>query len=84
LTLEAPELVQDLRDSAFGKGGKPTVRPGIQISIDVATATATVSPAISVTGKASYPVTPVGLAAQELVQAGGLEAWITQQVAASQ
>jgi len=81
LALEAPELVDDLR-RAFA-AGKPTVRTGWHLELDMRRAVATVreAPDASRTPR-EYPVTPVGRAAQELLLANGLEGWIVQQLAA--
>jgi homoaconitate hydratase len=67
LTIEAPQLVHDLR-ATFGSE-KPTVATGLEAVVDFSTATITVD-------GAGYRVSPVGAAAQELVLAGGLEAWV--------
>lgn len=71
LALEAPELVRALRE-AFPDGG-PTVRTGWLARIDVRRSLVFV-------GETSWPVAPVGVAAQELVLAGGLEAWVARQL----
>lgn len=71
LVLEAPELVQDLK-ARFGTG-KLTVRTAIQAKLDFANAELTAD------GK-RYALSPVGAAAQELVLAGGLEAWTRERV----
>lgn len=67
LTLEAPELVNDLKQR-FGKE-KPTVRSGIVAKINFRKST------LDADGKI-YPISPVGTAAQELVLTGGLENWV--------
>lgn len=67
LTLEAPELVDDLKQR-FGKD-KPTVRSGIRAKINFPKST------LEADGK-TYPISPVGTAAQELVLSGGLENWV--------
>ena len=71
LVLEAPELVSDLK-AQFGSE-KLTVRTAIQAKLDFANAD------LSANGK-TYALSPVGAAAQELVLAGGLEAWTRKRV----
>ncbi len=71
LVLEAPELVKDLK-SQFGSN-KLTVRTGIHARLDFAKAELTAD------GK-TYAPTPVGEAAQELILAGGLEAWTRERI----
>jgi len=71
LVLEAPELVSDLK-AQFGSE-KLTVRTAIQAKLDFTNAELTAN------GKA-YGLSPVGAAAQELVLAGGLEAWTRKRV----
>lgn len=67
LAVEAPELVNDLKKQ-FG-ADKLTVKTGIKATVDFAHSK------ILASGK-EYPIGPVGLAAQELVLAGGLEEWV--------
>lgn len=69
LTLEAPELVNDLKQR-FGKE-KPTVRSGLTAKINFRKST------VEADGK-TYPISAVGTAAQELVLAGGLENWVKE------
>jgi len=71
LVLEAPELVNDLK-TRFGTD-KLTVRTAIQAKLDFTNAELTAN------GK-TYGLSPVGAAAQELVLAGGLEAWTRERV----
>ncbi|MCF7797769.1 MAG: homoaconitase [Lentisphaeria bacterium] len=71
LVLEAPALVNDLK-TRFGTE-KLTVRTAIQARLDFANAELTAD------GK-TYALSPVGAAAQELVLAGGLEAWTRERV----
>ena len=71
LVLEAPELVSDLK-AQFGSE-KLTVRTAIQAKLDFTNAELTAN------GK-TYGLSPVGAAAQELVLAGGLEAWTRKRV----
>lgn len=67
LTIEVPELVNDLK-AKFG-AEKASVKPGLKIKVDFQTSTATV-------GEKIYPFGAVGQAAQELIVAGGLENWV--------
>ena len=64
---EAPALVAALR-KLFGTQ-RLTVRTGLAAQVDFAAAT------INVEGVA-YPFTPLGPVAQEIIVAGGLEAWV--------
>lgn len=67
LTIEVPELVNDLK-AKYG-AEKASVKPGLKIKVDFQTSTATV-------GEKIYPFGAVGQAAQELIVAGGLENWV--------
>ncbi len=67
LTIEVPELVNDLK-ARFGSE-KPSVKPGLKLKVDFSTSTAVME------GK-SYSFGAVGEAAQELIVAGGLENWV--------
>jgi homoaconitate hydratase len=67
LSLEAPELVSDLKEK-FGET-KLTVRTGFKAKLDFRTAQ------MEANGK-QYQFSPVGKAAQELVLVGGLEKWV--------
>lgn len=67
LTIEVPELVNDLK-SRFG-AEKPSVKPGLKLKVDFGASTATLE------GKV-YSFGAVGEAAQELIVAGGLENWV--------
>ena len=71
LTLEAPEIVNDLK-AKFGEE-KLTVRTGIFAKIDFRNAK------ISIEGK-EYALSPVGTAAQALVLVGGLESWVKERL----
>jgi homoaconitate hydratase len=71
LTLEAPELVKDLKEK-FGNGAL-TVRTGLKAYINFKKAE------VEVEGK-KYEIGPVGVAAQELVISGGLENWVKEQI----
>jgi len=69
LTIEAPELVDDLK-KRFGDK-KLTVKEGISARIDFKRST------LEANGK-TYMISPVGAAAQELVVVGGLENWVKE------
>jgi homoaconitate hydratase len=67
LVIEAPELVDDLK-ARFGTE-KLTIRTGVKATIDFKRSS------LEAESK-TYPISPVGVAAQELVVAGGLENWV--------
>ncbi len=67
LAVEAPELVNDLKKQ-FG-ADRLTAKTGISAKVDFAHSK------IVASGK-DYPIGPVGVAAQELILAGGLEEWV--------
>ncbi len=67
LTIEAPELVNDLKVKFSSE--KLTVRTAIQATIDFQNAL------LKMDGN-EYAISPVGSAAQELVLVGGLENWV--------
>ena len=67
LAIEAPQLVRDLK-AKFGIA-KLTVATGFAARVDFAKARLEVQ-------DSSYTVAPIGIAAQELVVAGGLENWV--------
>ena len=71
LTIEAPELVEDLK-AKFGSD-KLTVRTGMEATISFADSTLTAD------GK-DYDISPVGTAAQELIVVGGLENWVKKKL----
>ncbi|NOY76640.1 MAG: homoaconitase [Calditrichaeota bacterium] len=71
LVIEAPELVRDLKKQ-FGEN-KLTIRTGLKAKIDFKKAT------LSLDSK-TYPLAPIGTAAQELIVAGGLGAWVKKQL----
>jgi homoaconitate hydratase len=71
LVIEAPELVSDLL-AKFGRD-KLTIRSGWKAKVDFANATLTAN------GK-EYAIGAVGAAAQELIVAGGLEAWVKERL----
>jgi homoaconitate hydratase len=67
LLIEVPELIKDLR-SKFGNE-KLTVKTGIIAKVDFKNS-------IISAYKKTYPFSPVGEAAQELIVVGGLEEWV--------
>ncbi len=71
LTIEAPELVNDLK-ARFGSD-KLSVKTGMLATIDFGESEVRV-------GDKSYPIAPVGAAAQELVVVDGLENWIKRKI----
>jgi homoaconitate hydratase len=71
LVIEAPELVDDLK-SQFGEE-KLTVKTGLEAKIDFSTAM------LKVDGR-EYSISPVGVAAQELILTGGLENWVKSRI----
>ena len=89
LALEAPELVDALQ-TAFGNSAL-TVRTGWAIELDFARAVVRVvrtglpriPEAIQARTLGEFPVTPVGMPAQELFVAGGLDAWLLARAAGS-
>ena len=72
LTIEAPELVNDLK-AKFGTD-KLTLRSGIHATIDFLKAV------LNADDK-EYAISPLGTAAQELVLVGGLENWVKRNLA---
>ena len=72
LVIEAPELVNDLRKK---HNSGLTIRTGITAIIDFKKAE------IRTPGK-TYSISPVGLAAQELILENGLEAWVKNRLKA--
>jgi homoaconitate hydratase len=71
LTIEAPELVDDLKKKDGDK--KLTVKTGIKAKIDFRNSL------VEANNKA-YPMNAVGEAAQELVIEGGLENWVRKKL----
>ena len=69
LVIEAPELVNDLKNK-FGKD-KLTIKTGIEATVDF-------SKAILNLGDRVYAISPIGVAAQELILTGGLENWVKE------
>ncbi len=71
LIIECPKLVTDLK-SKFGKE-KLTVKTGINAEIDFSKSKIKID-------ERSYPIDPVGTAAQELIVFGGLEEWVKKNI----
>jgi len=71
LTLEAPDLIKDLKEK-FGDKSL-TVRTGLKAQINFKKSR------VEVDNK-KYEIGPVGVAAQELVIFGGLENWVKKQL----
>jgi homoaconitate hydratase len=71
LTIESPELVNDLKNE-YGEN-KLTLKPGLSVEIDF-------SQSKLITPKKEYEISPVGIAAQELVVEGGLEKWVKKRL----
>ncbi|KAI9335180.1 Homoaconitase, catalyzes the conversion of homocitrate to homoisocitrate, which is a step in the lys [Zopfochytrium polystomum] len=92
LCLECPDLVADLRalfaadaDGADGKKKLPTRRTGWTVEVDFVRGAFEIVAGAGAAAdggavKKSYAVPVVGKAAQELVVAGGLEAWVKQRI----
>lgn len=71
LVLEVPELVNDFKDRFVDD--KLTIVTGIRVTIDFKNSKI-------ITGDLEYEISPVGIAAQELVVVGGLENWVKKQI----
>ncbi|MBD3225917.1 MAG: homoaconitase [Caldithrix sp.] len=71
LVIEAPELVNDLKKQ-FDQTTL-THRTDIKAAVDFAAAKLIV-------GNTEYEISPVGTTAQKIIVAGGLEAWVKQQI----
>lgn len=71
LVVEIPELVEELKDK-FGVG-KLTVRTGINAKIDF-------EKSVLLADGKEYRISPVGIAAQELIIVGGLENWVKENI----
>jgi homoaconitate hydratase len=71
LTIEAPELICDLK-KAYGNE-KLTVRTGINAKIDFVKS-------LLIANNKKYQISPLGIAAQELIVAGGLENWVRKEI----
>ncbi len=72
LLIQSPDLVSILKER-FGDEAL-TIRPGLELSIDFTTST------VQLEGH-KYSIRPVGETAQELILAGGLEAWVGKRFA---
>jgi homoaconitate hydratase len=70
---ESPELVAFLRERCGAPEGQPTALPGLTVHLDLR------AWQVRVDGE-RFPVVPLGHAAQELLAAGGLEAWIRERL----
>ena len=71
LVIECPQLVQNLKEKF--KNPKLTIKTGLQAIIDFKKSI------IKVEGS-EYKISPVGLAAQELIISGGLENWVKKNI----
>jgi homoaconitate hydratase len=71
LVLEVPELLEDIRTQQSTE--KLSVRTGINIAIDFKSS-------ILKTADNEYHIPAVGIAAQELIICGGLEAWVKERL----
>jgi len=67
LVIEAPELVGELK-RRFGSD-QLTVRTGLAAKVDLRRSVVAIE-------STDYPISPVGAVAQEIIIAGGLEAWV--------
>jgi homoaconitate hydratase len=74
LVLEAPELVEDLRAKFSSEPEELTRRTGLQAQMKLD------SGEISLEKGKKYSISPVGIAAQEIMVAGGLEEWVKLQL----
>ena len=71
LVVEAPLLVSALQNELSSQ--KPTLRTAIRARLDFARSTITVN-------SKTYPMAPLGLSAQEIILAGGLEMWVRRKI----
>ena len=71
LVIEAPELSNELKEK-YGTG-KLTIRTNMIATIDFISSILTVS-------EKEYSISPVGVAAQELILTGGLENWVKSRI----
>jgi len=71
LVIEAPELVNELKEK-FG-ADKLTVRTGLKATIDFMSS-------VLIVDEKEYSISPVGVAAQELILTGGLENWVKKRI----
>ena len=72
LVIEAPEFINYLKENFSNDA--PTIRTGLTATIDFGKAVLTV-------GDQTFPIPPIGSAAQEMIIAGGLESWVKQKLA---
>ena len=71
LVLEAPELINDLKDM-FGMENL-TKKTGMDATINF-------SASVIEVNDTEYPLPPVGAAAQEMIITGGLENWVKERI----
>ena len=71
LILEAPDLVNDLKDLLGVQ--KLTEKTGLNVKINFSTSVIT-------TNDKEYPMPPIGVAAQEMIITGGLENWVKERI----
>jgi len=74
IVIECPALAAQLR-SQFAQRGEPTIETGLVARVDFAAG-------VIETGGQRHQFPPLGIAAQELVTAGGLEEMLRQRIAA--
>jgi homoaconitate hydratase len=74
IVIECPEMISLLRER-FGAEKKPTVRTGLEAVVDFAGAVVRVD-------ARSFPFSPLGEIAQQLVVAGGFEALLRKEITA--
>ncbi|MFQ6677668.1 MAG: homoaconitase [Fidelibacterota bacterium] len=71
LVIEAPKLVNDLKEK-FGVN-KLTVKTGLKATINFISS-------VLIVNEKEYSISPVGVAAQELILTGGLENWVKERI----
>jgi len=71
LVIEAPELIRDVK-KRFGTQ-KLTIRTGIRAQLDF-------RKCLIMTDEKKYRISPIGIAAQELIVSEGLENWVKNQI----
>ncbi len=71
LVIEAPEFIHFLKEK-FGSDAL-TIRTGLKATIDF-------GKAMLKAGDQTFPIPPIGTAAQEMIIAGGLESWVKQKL----
>jgi len=72
ICIEVPDLVRDFTER-YGSDQRLTIRTNSVVRVDFGNS------GISINGK-KYSISPIGPAVQELILAGGLEAWIRKQI----